>query len=327
MSKNVVKFDLNQDFLLILNDERQQQTVKIENKKEQNDKKNENICRICEKKYSVKYYLIKHMKNQHPNEISSKVYFCDHCPKKYFVKKCIITHLKSKHQKGKEIKFECDFDGKTFETKQKLYQHMKNHHLIQFKECQICGEKTKRLDRHMKQVHATETDKIQCQICNKIYKNQSALKIHLKTHNKQHQCQVCGRKFPNSARLKEHQKIHENQFTFRCEQCQKNFVSLSNLRSHLKTHEKNRIKQHKCQQCEYSTDVKYSLKNHLKTHDRNRIKNFKCNQCDYKTDRMGDLKLHLQIHNPNRAKFPCLYCNYEATQRSSLKTHVIRKHS
>ncbi|KAG5669502.1 hypothetical protein PVAND_017389 [Polypedilum vanderplanki] len=196
------------------------------------------------------------MKNQHLNEISSKVTSVIIALRNFCYKNALIAHLKSKHQKGKEIKCECDLDGKTFKTKEKLYKHMRYHHLTQFKECQICGKNTKSLDHHMKQVHTTETDKIQCQICKKIYKIKNTLKIHLKTHNKQHQCQLCGKKIARIVELKQHLKTYENQFAFRCEQCQKNFVSLANLRNHWKIHDKNRQKQHKCQQCEYSTDGK-----------------------------------------------------------------------
>ncbi|KAG5669521.1 hypothetical protein PVAND_017408 [Polypedilum vanderplanki] len=312
------KSDLNCEFLIIINNENEQQTVKIKN-----NKKDENICKFCEKKLSSKKYLKMHMKNHHPNETSSKVYFCDHCPKKYFGKNCLISHLKSKHQKGKEIKFECNFDGKTFYTKNKLYIHMtKCHQTIE--ECKICGKKVKILYQHVKQIHLNK--KVQCHLCIKTFNNKNYLNQHLKTHNKQHQCQLCGYKFSLIVQLKEHQKVHENQFAFRCEICQKTLSCSFRLREHLRTHDKNRIKRHKCQQCEYSTDIKNDLRIHLRTHDKNREKPLKCNQCDFKTDIKTKLKLHLQIHNPNRVKIPCLYCNYEATTRGNLQRHLKTQH-
>ncbi|KAG5669505.1 hypothetical protein PVAND_017392 [Polypedilum vanderplanki] len=315
MSVSNVKIDADREFLLVLNDENQKN-------KSEKERKNFEVCSIWEKKLSSKNTLIQHMKQQHPNEISSKIYFCDHCPKKFLLKHRLISHLKLKHQKGKEIKFECDFDGKIFDSKAKIYYHMKACHRNKIKECEICGKKMKNLDQHMSQVHTTVDQKFQCQICNKNYKNQKTLKIHLKTHNKQHQCQTCGRKFSKLSEIKEHLKNHENQFAFRCEKCQKNFTSSSNLRKHLKTHNKNRIKNLKCNRCDYSTDNKHCLASHLKTHNEKREKSLRCNQCDYKTDHKGSLKRHLQTHNPKRMKFPCLFCNYEATERGCLKKHL-----
>ncbi|KAG5669532.1 hypothetical protein PVAND_017419 [Polypedilum vanderplanki] len=305
---------------------------KIENQSFSNNQQNVNttenkgkvkyVCNICKKKFCN---LMRHMKRVHPNEISSKIYFCDHCPKKFLLKSFLISHLKSKHQKGKEIKFECDFDGKFFDTKTKIYYHMTVCHQT-IEECKVCGRKVKSLNQHLRQVHATDIENVQCHICHKTCKNQYLLNFHLQTHNKQHQCQTCGRKFSLIGQLKIHVEIHKNLFAYRCEKCQKNFNSPSNLRAHTEIHDKNRITKYKYSQCEYSTHNKQHLTIHVKTHDKNREKNLKCPKCDYKTDRKEHLKSHLQTHNPNRVKFPCLYCNYEATQRDSLKIHIKAKH-
>ncbi|KAG5669497.1 hypothetical protein PVAND_017384 [Polypedilum vanderplanki] len=324
MSSVETKSDLSSDFLLVIRKSGRQKNKKIVEKIKQISKtKEKSDCKICEKKLSSKYNLMQHMKRLHPNEISLKVYSCDQCDLKFIKKSSLIKHLKSKHRKEKEIKYECDLDGKIFNTKAKLYSHLTK---CQVEKCGICNKKVKFLDSHMKQIHASENQKIQCPICLKTCKNQHSLNIHLKTHNKRNQCQICGRKFALKYQLKEHQKVHENQFAFRCEKCQKNFNCSSNLKKHLKTHNQNRIKNLKCNRCDYSTDNKHCLARHLKTHNKKREKNLKCNQCDYKTDHKGNLKIHMQIHNSNRAKFPCLYCNYEATRRNSLKIHLKTKH-
>ncbi|KAG5669516.1 hypothetical protein PVAND_017403 [Polypedilum vanderplanki] len=249
MSIENFKFDSNREFLISLDSENEQQHNKVNKKAKQIKNEKHIFCNICEKKLSSKSKLTQHMKNLHPNEITSKVYFCDQCDLKFIKKSSLVKHLKSKHQKEKEIKFECDFDGKIFDSKAKIYSHMKACHRT-IEKCNLCGKKVQLLNQHMSQVHPMEDEKFQCQICRKKFKNHSYLNVHLKTHNKQHQCQLCGKKFPNLTRLKEHQKIHENQFAFRCVQCQKNFSSPSSLRTHLKTHNKNRTKKHKCQQCE-----------------------------------------------------------------------------
>ncbi|KAG5669534.1 hypothetical protein PVAND_017421 [Polypedilum vanderplanki] len=304
MSVNNNKVQTNCDFLLVINNKVDQVNNDLKNQKKNLSK--EINCKFREKKFRSKYHLY---------------YFCNHCELKFKYKTWLTLHLTTKHQKGKEIKFECDFDGKIFDSKAKIYGHMKTCHQT-LEECNLCGKEIRNLNQHMRRVHAKENEKIKCQICHKTLKNQFCMRKHLKTHNKQHQCQLCGYKFSFNNQLKEHQKVHKNQFAFRCEKCQKNFNSSSILKRHLKTHDKNRIKKYKCSQCEYSTHRKNLLKNHLKSHNKHREKNLKCPKCDYKTDRKAHLKRHLQTHNPNREKFPCLYCNYEATRRDSLKIHI-----
>ncbi|KAG5669490.1 hypothetical protein PVAND_017377 [Polypedilum vanderplanki] len=291
------------------NTEKNQQNQIVEN--------NKNIfeCKICFKVLKSKNGLYTHFKKLHSKHLNLKVLFCDHCELKFIQKGSLISHLKSKHQKGKEIIFECDFDGKIFDSKGKLWSHMTTCHRT-IEKCKICGRKIKNLNKHMGQAHSKEDEKVQCHFCDKKFICKEILNTHLKTHNKQFQCKICESKFSYKHKLNEHLKYHDGQF--RCKICFKKFTQQGYLKVHLKTHNKNRIKNLKCNRCDYSTDNKHCLASHLKTHNKNREKNLKCNQCDYKTDRKGSLKNHLQIHNPNRVKIPCLYCNYEANSRDPL---------
>ena len=51
--------------------------------------------------------------------------------------------------------------------------------------------------------------------------------------------------------------------------------------------------------------------------------NFLCNKCDYATSNSADLKKHnYAIHEGLR--YPCLLCEYKATQKSSLNRHMKR---
>ena len=47
----------------------------------------------------------------------------------------------------------------------------------------------------------------------------------------------------------------------------------------------------------------------------------KCQYCEYKATQKSSLKTHIQsIHE--RITYQCQYCEFKATQKSSLKTHI-----
>ena len=52
---------------------------------------------------------------------------------------------------------------------------------------------------------------------------------------------------------------------------------------------------------------------------------YPCDQCDYKATQKGDLLTHLKsIHEG--VKYPCDQCDYKATQKCHLLTHSNSKH-
>jgi KRAB domain-containing zinc finger protein len=278
-------------------------------------------CKICNKKLSTKGNLIKHMQNVHRAEPDCKFFECDFCGMRCLRKSSFIRHLKLKHKNGKIEEFQCDYDGKIFTSKERLYLHMTGCHRVAAK-CKMCEKEVKNMKSHIRMVHQVEKITVTCKICNKTFKNTQLLAKHLKTHNRQFKCRICDRKFALSSQLKEHMKVHEDPLTFQCKICFKCFKYSSSLTTHMKTHDQNRKKPHQCAHCDYKTDHKAGLKDHQKIHDKNRIKDLKCTKCDFATDNKSSLKKHTEIHNPIRTKFPCPYCNYESTSISYLHAHL-----
>jgi hypothetical protein len=279
-------------------------------------------CKICDKKLSSKGYMIRHMQSAHRAEPDCDYFECDFCGLRVLTKDGLITHLKLKHKGGKIEEFHCDYDGKIYSSKARLYHHMKESHRAAAK-CKICGKEDKRIQRHMRLFHPAEKNTFACKICNKTYKNYEALGHHLKIHNKHFECRVCDRKFATAFQLKAHSKIHENPRAFQCKICYKSFNSSSYLWKHNKTHDQNRKKTRQCEHCDYATDTTQGLQKHFKIHhDKNRIKGLKCTKCDYATDNKGLFKKHINTHNPHREKFPCPQCDYTATIGYSLTFHM-----
>ncbi|KAL7023394.1 hypothetical protein ACKWTF_012589 [Chironomus riparius] len=176
-------------------------------------------CKFCDKTMIDKIMLY-HMRKCHPNEFKNSPFYCGICNQRFLSSVSLRSHNGLKHPKSKSIQpetHECDFDGKVFRTKNKLWQHMKIH--LSKIECKICGKLIKivSLDGHMKQTHATE-NKFQCKICPKSFKSNELLHIHERIHDKKFQCGICKIKFAANSRLHMHiKRDHENPGSYQCE--------------------------------------------------------------------------------------------------------------
>lgn len=75
-----------------------------------------------------------------------------------------------------------------------------------------------------------------CQICNKIYRTNYKLKLHMQTHsnNLKHKCSYdgCEKSFKSKLGLEEHQARHTGKFNFYCDVCSKGFLVRSYLLGH-----------------------------------------------------------------------------------------------
>ncbi|XP_065512711.1 zinc finger protein 131 isoform X1 [Caloenas nicobarica] len=166
---------------------------------------------------------------------------------------------------------------------------------------------------HMK-THSTESYK--CDICNKRYLRESALKQHLTCYHldeggaskkqrpgkKIHICQYCDKQFDHFGHFKEHLRKHTGEKPFECPNCHERFARNSTLKCHLTACQsgagakKGRKKLYECQVCNSVFNSWDQFKDHLVIHTGDKPNH--CTLCDLWFMRGSELRRHLkEMHN------------------------------
>ncbi|XP_044193817.1 histone-lysine N-methyltransferase PRDM9 [Thunnus albacares] len=212
-------------------------------------------CSFCQFSFTMKSYLVKHIRRHHPVEYLShcdsdslmdkmeeeeeeeeeegeKEYICPHCGKSCVNAKAFKTHICFQQVK---VLYLCTDCGKGFANHYSLKQHQRIH----------TGEKP-----------------YNCPHCSKSFSYTGQLNVHLRTHTgeKPYLCTHCGESFRQSGDLKRHERKHTGVRPYSCPECCKSFSRPQSLKAHQMLHQGQRM--FKCTQCGKSFSRNYHLRRH-----------------------------------------------------------------
>ncbi|XP_072716485.1 zinc finger protein 131 [Ciconia boyciana] len=186
------------------------------------------------------------------------------------------------------------------------------------RKCQIQEEGDSATDPSCKQEHMKthSTESYKCDICNKRYLRESALKQHLTCYHldeggaskkqrpgkKIHICQYCDKQFDHFGHFKEHLRKHTGEKPFECPNCHERFARNSTLKCHLTACQsgagakKGRKKLYECQVCNSVFNSWDQFKDHLVIHTGDKPNH--CTLCDLWFMQGSELRRHLKdMHN------------------------------
>ena len=143
---------------------------------------------------------------------------------------------------------------------------------------------------------------IPCLECDKLFKSQSNLNLHVKrVHQevKNYICDKCPKSFETSKDFTVHKLLHKGEKNFPCNICGKSYQTKDYLIIHTRIHTGE--KPYFCELCGKSFSDPSSFKQHEKQHS-NTNTNIPCEICGKSFKREKNLKLHMLVHSENHSK-------------------------
>lgn len=214
-------------------------------------------CVICNKTFTVRRYLMSHMRSSHskleaetiralPEKISlssspiqrqqsqSQIQTCEICFKVFDKLGKFNKHMKC-HNK-EPTRYICDYCGYEFNDHHLLRKHLSTVHKINKKhfKCNLCQKNIpkKREAEHFKW-HRGEKEH-QCEICGNQYTTVGLLNTHKKRQHAEQkfECDVCFVAFDQPRKLLHHRRIHSEPMKIHCRYCQLGFFNAKSLNKH-----------------------------------------------------------------------------------------------
>ena len=323
------------------------------------DTKNSELCALCERSFSSKGNLQKHMKYKHREdglkcslcvdlfgtdaelqdhikehekcEQSKKVVVqtkgprlaCAFCKRSFLVdyKWKLNAHMRARHA---DVTMNCEKCRYICASEVELEQHDKDKHSRM--ECSVCKEtfsNKKKLDLHMDTIHDREK-KEKCNVCDEVIKGgRLAMKRHRKTHKQPSlKCQLCDGSFTTRTKMNAHLKETHDIMPLKCSFCDETFLDQRPLEMHLI---RNHNQQGKfiCGICGKGFPFNYLLKRHEFSHSSDRP--FLCTECGKTFRNKCGLDHHRDTHS-EKPKYQCPFCTAAFFKRYPLEVHLSRVH-
>lgn len=209
-------------------------------------------CLICNKAFTVRRYLMSHVRTSHKNpKVRSeklpkiqKSVTCQICQKVFDKQGTFNKHMKC-HNK-EPPRYMCDCCGQEFESRHILRRHLSSEHKIskKFVKCNLCQKiiPKKREDEHLK-FHNGQKEH-QCEICGNQYVTEGLLNTHKKRQHAglKYECDICSDSFDQPKKLLHHRRSHAQPMELHCSVCNLGFFNARSLNKHeMKKHAQNDI--------------------------------------------------------------------------------------
>lgn len=266
---------------------------------------------------------------------------------------CENYYFYQEHRK-EHMEMQCQVCNKHFLNYKSLRSHVKSQHInfSRYVTCKHCNKLIKEsyLHTHMKKVHFNgKSQSVNCDICNKTFKNKEAVRVHkvtvhidcaipcnlcdkkfknkyiLNSHihtshsDKSNICSVCGKSVKC---LASHMKItHTQRVKKKCDICGNIYADAKLLKIHRKRKHEDIEREHVCKLCGASFKFKELLKNHGVVHSDER--KYKCDICDKAFKLPIVLKTHKRVHN-NVAPYCCEYCGDSFKWKQTYDKHLTK---
>ncbi|KAL1380827.1 hypothetical protein pipiens_003530 [Culex pipiens pipiens] len=235
---------------------------------------------------------------------------CSYCDRRYANDRARDYHVQAFHLgENAPCPSTCSVCQKVCNSALALKNHLRKH--TSAYNCEYCGksfESKSKLNRHITRIHV-KSEGYTCGFCNKTIKTLDAYELHIRTIHegrRDYECESCGRRFTTAAFLRMHQKHYDGRTCkpkqdwkvhyetsvdelgvkrFTCKICNKaNMRSIGeHLRSHFPEH-------HVCAACGATFTRKSAFDRHRRTHEE---MVHGCFSCDKTFLSMPKLRQHL----------------------------------
>lgn len=229
------------------------------------------------------------------------------CGENFDDERILRKHFRSTHPKT--LPFQCSVCYAEFDTNTAESEHFSTHLDTENFECIICSLNLptyKDLYFHYKQDHVTKQQSI-CNICNKIFPNESQLLKHKLNHEggHKHKCIFCQKVFCSATSLGVHMKRHTNKKLYKCKICYRAFFDTSDLMKHMLFHATVMVNErpYKCCMCFLTYKHKNLLAAHIKNnHVGKNLIELECLVCGEKLKDNMTMASHILGHSVRISK-------------------------